>query len=119
MPRGSGRASLVHNCFSYHFVPAGAMMEGGAQAVGCTVFAGGTGQTEQQVQAMAELRPAGYIGTPSFLRILLEKAAETGTALPHLGKALVSGEALPPRCATGSRSAASRPTSAMPRPTWA
>ncbi len=87
---------LVHNCFSYHFVPAGAMMEGGAQALGCTVFAGGTGQTEQQVQAMAELRPAGYIGTPSFLRILLEKAAETGTALPHLGKALVSGEALPP-----------------------
>ncbi|MBP8136283.1 MAG: phenylacetate--CoA ligase family protein, partial [Rhodoferax sp.] len=58
---------LIHNCFSYHFVPAGSMMETGAHALGCTVFAGGTGQTEQQVQAMAELRPAGYIGTPSFL----------------------------------------------------
>ncbi|CAM4164892.1 phenylacetate--CoA ligase family protein [Paracidovorax anthurii] len=87
---------LAHNSFSYHFVPAGAMMESGAQAVGCTVFAAGTGQTEQQVQAMADLRPAGYIGTPSFLRILLEKAAEMGVALPHLAKALVSGEALPP-----------------------
>ncbi|MDR3004950.1 MAG: AMP-binding protein [Acidovorax sp.] len=87
---------LVHNCFSYHFVPAGSMMETGAQALGCTVFPGGTGQTEQQVQAMAELRPAGYIGTPSFLKIILEKAAEQGIALPSLTKALVSGEAFPP-----------------------
>ena len=87
---------LVHNSFSYHFVPAGAMMETGAQALGCTVFAAGTGQTEQQVQAIAELRPAGYIGTPSFLRILLEKAHSLGQALPSLRKALVSGEAFPP-----------------------
>ena len=87
---------LVHNSFSYHFVPAGAMMETGAQAVGCTVFAAGTGQTEQQVQAIAELRPAGYIGTPSFLRILIEKAQSLGQPLPSLHKALVSGEAFPP-----------------------
>ncbi|WP_370680837.1 phenylacetate--CoA ligase family protein [Comamonas sp. GB3 AK4-5] len=87
---------LVHNCFSYHFVPAGSMMETGAHALGCTVFPGGTGQTEQQVQAMAELCPAGYIGTPSFLKIILEKAAELGIALPTLSKALVSGEAFPP-----------------------
>ena len=87
---------LIHNCFSYHFVPAGAMMENGAHAVGCTVFAGGTGQTEQQVQAMAELRPAGYIGTPSFLKLILEKAQAQGVALPSLTKALVSGEAFPP-----------------------
>ena len=59
---------LIHNSFSYHFVPAGSMMETGAHALGCTVFPGGTGQTEQQVQAMAELQPAGYIGTPSFLQ---------------------------------------------------
>jgi phenylacetate-CoA ligase len=72
------------------------MMETGAHALGCTVFPGGTGQTEQQVQAMAELRPAGYIGTPSFLKIILEKAAEMGVALPSLGRALVSGEAFPP-----------------------
>ena len=87
---------LIHNCFSYHFVPAGSMMETGAHALGCTVFPGGTGQTEQQVQAMAELRPAGYIGTPSFLKIILEKAAEQGVQLPSLTKALVSGEAFPP-----------------------
>ncbi|MCJ0764742.1 phenylacetate--CoA ligase family protein [Variovorax terrae] len=87
---------LVHNCFSYHFVPAGSMMETGAHALGCTVFAGGTGQTEQQVQAMAELRPAGYAGTPSFLKIIVDKAAEMGVALPSVSKALVSGEAFPP-----------------------
>jgi phenylacetate-CoA ligase len=87
---------LVHNCFSYHFVPAGSMMETGAQAVGCTVFAGGTGQTEQQVQAISELQPAGYIGTPSFLKIIVEKAAEMGVALPTLKKGMVGGEAFPP-----------------------
>ncbi|MES2610443.1 MAG: AMP-binding protein [Pseudomonadota bacterium] len=87
---------LIHNSFSYHFVPAGSMMETGAHALGCTVFAGGTGQTEQQVQAMAELRPAGYIGTPSFLKLIVEKAAEMGVALPTVTKALVSGEAFPP-----------------------
>jgi phenylacetate-CoA ligase len=87
---------LIHNCFSYHFVPAGSMMETGAHALGCTVFAAGTGQTEQQVQAMAELRPAGYIGTPSFLKIIVEKAAAMGVALPSVTKALFGGEAYPP-----------------------
>jgi phenylacetate-CoA ligase len=93
---GFRRGELIHNCFSYHFVPAGSMMETGAHALGCTVFAGGTGQTEQQVQAMAELRPAGYIGTPSFLKIIVDKAADMGVALPSITKALVSGEAFPP-----------------------
>ncbi|MDD5333401.1 MAG: AMP-binding protein [Rhodoferax sp.] len=87
---------LIHNCFSYHFVPAGSMMESGAHALGCTVFAGGTGQTEQQVQTMAQLRPAGYIGTPSFLKIILTKAAEMGVALPSVKKAMFGGEAFPP-----------------------
>ncbi len=87
---------LIHNCFSYHFTPAGSMMETGAHALGCTVFPGGTGQTEQQVSAMTELQPAGYIGTPSFLKIILEKAAEMGVSLPSVRKALVSGEAFPP-----------------------
>ncbi len=93
---GFRAGELIHNCFSYHFVPAGSMMETGAHALGCTVFPGGTGQTEQQVQAMAELRPAGYIGTPSFLKIILEKAAEMGVAIPSVRKALVGGEAFPP-----------------------
>ena len=93
---GFRAGELVHNGFSYHFVPAGSMMESGAHALGCSVFPGGTGQTEQQVQAMAELRPAGYIGTPSFLKLILEKAESLGVPLPSVGKALVSGEAFPP-----------------------
>ena len=87
---------LIHNSFSYHFVPAGSMMETGAHALGCTVFPGGTGQTEQQVKAMRDLQPAGYIGTPSFLKIILEKAAEMGVALPSVKKAMFGGEAFPP-----------------------
>jgi phenylacetate-CoA ligase len=87
---------LIHNCFSYHFVPAGSMMESGSHALGCTVFPGGTGQTEQQVQAMSELHPAGYIGTPSFLKIIVEKADDMGVALPSVRKAMFGGEAFPP-----------------------
>jgi phenylacetate-CoA ligase len=71
------------------------MMEGGAHAIGCTVFAGGVGNTELQLQAMDELRPDAYAGTPSFLRIALEKAAESGQKL-SLTKASVGGEAFPP-----------------------
>lgn len=92
---GFRAGELIHNCFSYHFTPAGSMMAYAARAIGCTVFPGGIGQTEQQVQAMAELKPAGYIGTPSFLRIIVEKAEEMGVALPSVKKALVSGEAFP------------------------
>jgi phenylacetate-CoA ligase len=92
---GFRAGDLVHNTFSYHFTPAGAMMDDGAQAIGCTVFPGGTGQTELQVQAMATLRPDAYVGTPSFLRLLLEKAGELGIALPSLTKASVGGEAFP------------------------
>jgi phenylacetate-CoA ligase len=87
---------LIHNSFSYHFVPAGSMMETGAHAMGCSVFPGGTGQTEQQVQAMRELAPAGYIGTPSFLKIIVEKAEELGLTLPSVKKAMLGGEAYPP-----------------------
>jgi len=93
---GFRSGELIHNCFSYHFTPAGSMMESGAHALGCSVFPAGTGQTEQQLQALQELRPSGYSGTPSFLKILLEKAAESHIALPFLNKALVSGEAFPP-----------------------
>jgi len=93
---GFRSGELIHNCFSYHFTPAGSMMESGAHALGCSVFPAGTGQTEQQLQALQELRPSGYSGTPSFLKILLEKAAESHIALPFLRKALVSGEAFPP-----------------------
>ncbi len=92
---GFRAGDLMHNSFSYHLTPAGAMLESGAHTLGCTVFPGGVGHTELQLQAMADLRADGYAGTPSFLRILLEKAAETGVALPSLRKAMVSGEAFP------------------------
>ena len=94
---GVRAGDLVHNSFSYHMTPGAWILEGGAQALGCTVFPAGPGQTEQQVQAMADLQPDAYVGTPSFLRILLDKADEMGVALSSLRKALVSGEAfLPP-----------------------
>jgi phenylacetate-CoA ligase len=93
---GFRAGELIHNSFSYHFTPAGSMMETGAQQIGCTVFAAGVGQTEMQVQAIAELRPAGYIGTPSFLKIILDKALELGADVSSIRKALVGGEAFPP-----------------------
>jgi phenylacetate-CoA ligase len=93
---GFRAGDLVHNSFSYHLTPGGSMMETGAHAIGCSVFPGGVGNTELQLQAMAELRPQAYAGTPSFLRIALEKADELGIALPSLAKASVAGEAFPP-----------------------
>jgi phenylacetate-CoA ligase len=93
---GFREGNLVHNAFSYHFTPAGSMLETGLHALGCSVFPAGTGQTEQQVAAMADLGPDGYVGTPSFLRIILERADELGVALPSLAKALVSAEPFPP-----------------------
>ena len=93
---GFRAGDLAHCSFSYHLTPAGAMMESGAHAVGCTTFAGGIGNTELQLQAVAELRPHGYIGTPSFLKILVDKAAETGTDISSMRKAMVGGEAFPP-----------------------
>ena len=102
---GMRKGDLVHNTFSYHFTPAGAMLEGGARVIGCTVFPAGVGQTELQVQAIARLRPNAYVGTPSFLNILLDRAAELGEDVSSIVKGLVSGEALPPslRTAIGER----------------
>ena len=93
---GFRAGDLVHNCFSYHFTPAGSMFETAAHAVGCSVFPAGVGQTELQAQAIADLQPSGYTGTPSFLKIILEKGDELGMTLPSLKRALMSGEALPP-----------------------
>jgi len=92
---GFESGDLVHNCFSYHLTPGAWIMESGAHALGCAVIPGGVGNTEQQLAAVADLRPHAYSGTPSFLKILIEKAAETGQKL-SITKALVSGEACPP-----------------------
>ncbi len=92
---GFRSGDLVHNCFAYHLTPAGFVADLGAQALGCAVFPGGTGNTEQQVAAMRDLRPRGYVGTPSFLRIIVEKADEMGADISSLERALVAAEALP------------------------
>ena len=93
---GLRQGQLVHNTFSYHFTPAGMMLESGAQALGCPVFPAGIGQTELQVQAMAHLQPLFYSGTPSCLNIILDKAAQMGSDVSSLSQGLVGGEALPP-----------------------
>ncbi len=93
---GFRRHDILHNCFAYHFTPAGAMFETAAHALGCAVIAGGTGQTEMQVQAIAHFGADGFAGTPDFLKIVLDKARELGTKLPTLRKACVSGGALFP-----------------------
>jgi phenylacetate-CoA ligase len=87
---------LVHSAFSYHLTPAGSMVDTAAHQIGCAVIPAGVGQTDLQLQTMADLQPDGYIGTPSFLRILLEKAQLDNVDVSSLKKALVSGEAFPP-----------------------
>lgn len=93
---GLRAGQLVQNCFSYHFTPAAFMVEGGAIRIGCPVIPAGSGQTEMQVQAMAALKPAAYAGTPSFLKIIIEKAHEMGADISSMQRALVGAEALPP-----------------------
>jgi phenylacetate-CoA ligase len=93
---GFREGDIVHNSFSYHFTPGGWILDDGARALGCLVFPAGVGQTDQQAQALATMGANGYCGTPSFLRILIEKCQELGLSHASLTKALVSGEALPP-----------------------
>ena len=93
---GFRRGDIVLNCFSYHLTPAGSMLETGLHHLGCAVIPGGVGQTELQARVIADLAPAGYVGTPSFLKTILEKAGELGLSSACLKRALVSGEALMP-----------------------
>lgn len=93
---GFRRGDVLHNCFSYHFTPAGMMLESGAHALGCAVFPAGVGNTEQQVHAIAHIRPVGYSGTPDFLKVILDKGDEAGADLSSIRRAHVSGGALLP-----------------------
>src|SRR5689334_23365805 len=93
---GFRAGDVVYNTFSYHLTPAGVMMESALRALGCPVVPGGVGNTELQLDAIAAIKPVGYVGTPSFLKILLEKAVEAGKDISSLKKAFVGGEALPP-----------------------
>ncbi len=93
---GVRASDVIHNTYSYHLTPAGSMMESGADKIGATVIPAGTGQTELQVNVIADLQPNTYTGTPSFLKILIEKATDLNLPYNSIKKALVSGEALPP-----------------------
>jgi len=86
---------IVHNSFAYHLTPGGFILESGAHALGCAVIPGGVGNTEQQLDAIAHYRPEGYVGTPDFLKILLDTAQSTGKDASSIKRALVSGAALP------------------------
>lgn len=92
---GFRRGDILHNSFAYHLTPAGFMVDSAARALGCAVIPAGTGNTEAQARTAAHFGATGYAGTPSFLRILLDKAADIGRPLTHMERALVSGEALP------------------------
>ena len=92
---GFRRGDIAHNSFSYHLTPGAMMMESGAHALGCTAIPGGVGNTEQQLEAIAHYKPSGYVGTPDFLKILLDTANKTGKDASSLKRGLVSGAALP------------------------
>ena len=102
---GFRRGDLLINTFAYHFTPAGSMMESGARALGCTAVPTGIGQTEMQVSTIADLRISGFVGTPSFLKLIVEKADELKADIGCLKNAMVGGEYLPPplRKALGER----------------
>ena len=92
---GFRSGDIVLNTFAYHLTPGGFIMESGAQALGCAVIPAGPGNTEQQLEAIAHFRPAGYMGTPDFLKILLDAAEKAGKDASSIKRALVSGAALP------------------------
>jgi phenylacetate-CoA ligase len=93
---GFRAGEVLHNCFAYHMTPGGFLLDDGARALGLSVFPAGPGNTEMQVEAIAHLKPAGYAGTPDYLKIILDKAAELGRDMSSIKKALVSGGALFP-----------------------
>jgi phenylacetate-CoA ligase len=93
---GIRNGELVHCALSYHMTPGGFILDEGARALGARVFPAGVGNTEQQVDAAAVLKPDAYAGTPDFLKVLLETASEMGRDLSSIRNALVSGGALFP-----------------------
>ena len=93
---GFRKGEVLHNCFAYHMTPGGFLLDDGARALGMAVFPAGPGNTEMQVEAIAHIRPAGYAGTPDYLKVILDKARELGRDVSSIGKALVTGGALFP-----------------------
>ena len=87
---GLRSGQILHNTFSYHFTPAGVMLERGARALGCAVVPAGPGNTEMQARAIAHLRPQAYSGTPDFLKTILEKGDELGLDLSSIRRGHVT-----------------------------
>jgi len=87
---------VVQNCFGYHLTPGAWMIDGAARKLGCAVIPAGIGQTEQQIELIRRFAPDAYAGTPSFLRIIVDKARELGLDISRLRRALLAAEALPP-----------------------
>lgn len=93
---GFAAGDIVLNTFSYHMVPGGFILDGGARALGCTVIPAGPGNTEQQLDIIEHLKPNAYTGTPDFLKILLDAGTASGRDVSSIKKAVVSGAAFPP-----------------------
>ena len=113
---GFRAGDIVHNSFAYHLTPGGFILESGAHALGCAVIPGGVGNTEQQLEAIAHYKPSGYVGTPDFLKILLDTAEKSGKDASSIKRALVSGAALPASLRDELGSAASPCCNATPPP---
>ncbi len=92
---GFAAGEVVLNTFGYHLTPGGFIFDTAARALGCAVIPAGPGNTEQQLDLIEAYRPAGYVGTPDFLKVLLDAGAKAGRDVSSLVKALVSGAAFP------------------------
>jgi phenylacetate-CoA ligase len=91
---GMRRGDIIHNTFAYHLTPGGWILDAGARALGCVVIAAGPGNTEQQLEVIQCVKPTAYVGVPDYLKILLDKAKETGKDVSSIKRALVGGGAL-------------------------
>ncbi len=117
---GIRAGDIVHNAFSYHMTPGGFILDEGARALGCTVFPAGTGNTDMQVEAAAALKPGVYCGTPDFLKVMLDRAAESGKDLSSLQAwRWCRAARCFRRCAPNTCRAASRFCNATPPPSSA
>ena len=117
---GIRKGDIVHNTFAYHLTPGGWILDSGARALGCAVIAAGPGNTEQQLEVIQALKPTAYVGVPDYLKILLDKAKETGKdAIVASRRRWSAAARCSPRCAPNTSSAASPPTRPTPPPTSA
>ena len=75
---GFRKGDLVINCMSYHMVPAGHWIDRSLRSFGATVIPMGVGNTELQVKVLRDMHVPCWIGSCSFLMIILNKAEELG-----------------------------------------